>query len=274
MKEKDYMNVMYNIREEYIEEAISWDGAERRRSRSIHRMTMSVGAIAAAIAVTIGVIAYTAKNTNELLPADSDSAEDGRNIFGGHGELTPYLSTGGAAFFRDDECWYRGSYLTMSEYLLSSTPNYQYDKWSVNGGKINGICDDPACTHSEGSGCPVSRYFSKTNNGRLMTDGEKLYVARANKLYVTDSYGNETLFFEFGDDPMDQEFQPDQAFIDRIQALGNGYYLINTRDDEMDPKPEYRLYNSRENSVQLFEHGDDVQPDEKGEGFYYRENDI
>ena len=273
MKEKDYMNIMYGIREEYIEEAITWDGAERRRSRMIHRMTMSVGAIAAAIAVTVGVIAYTARNTNEMLPGNQDSTVEKLNILGGHGELNPYLSTAGAAYFRDDDCWYCGSYLTISDYLLSDTSQYRYDKWSVNGGMITNICDDPACTHDRNADCPVSKYFSNTNNGRLMTDGEKLYVARENKLYITDSYGNEVLFFEFGDDPMNKEFRPDRAFIDGIKALGNDCFLITTRDDEM-AIPAYRLFNSKENSIRLFEHGNDIQPDGKGEGFYFRENDV
>ena len=60
MKEQDYMNIMGAIRGEYLEEAVSWDGSERRRIRQIRRMTVSFGAVAAALAVVVGMIAYKA----------------------------------------------------------------------------------------------------------------------------------------------------------------------------------------------------------------------
>ena len=70
MKEQDYMNLMGTIRGEYLEEAVSWDGSERRRIRQIRRMTVSFGAVAAALAIVVGMIAY--KEQKQKIPtADS-----------------------------------------------------------------------------------------------------------------------------------------------------------------------------------------------------------
>ena len=56
MKEQDYMKIMNKLREDYISEAVSWDGTAQKNRRSIRRMSYGIGAIAAALAVTVGGI--------------------------------------------------------------------------------------------------------------------------------------------------------------------------------------------------------------------------
>ena len=58
MREQDYMKIMNNLREDYISEAVSWDGTAQKNRRSIRRMSLGVGAIAAAMAVVVGGIGY------------------------------------------------------------------------------------------------------------------------------------------------------------------------------------------------------------------------
>ena len=47
MREQDYMKIMNNLREDYITEAVSWDGTEQKNRRAIKRLSLGVGAIAA-----------------------------------------------------------------------------------------------------------------------------------------------------------------------------------------------------------------------------------
>ncbi|HAG12994.1 MAG TPA: hypothetical protein DCG49_03935 [Ruminococcus sp.] len=286
MNEKEYMKMMYGIREEYIEEAIAWDGAERRRGRLIHRMTMSVGAIAAAIAVTIGIIAYNARDKHDLLPADSNLEEQNLNLLGGHGSIQPYLSTDGEMFFRDDDCWYHNA-----------------EKWSVNGGLITSICDIPNCKHDAGADCAISRNFSFETGNQLLTDGEQLFAAHQNTLYLTDSYGKESPFFTYNTDQNGQPVPADAIAIAAIQHLGGDCYLITvndsrspafamgensaasgelqdaarstygkTADGVLSSLPPYAphtvLFNAKDQSVNDYTGSADIKPDGSGEGFY------
>lgn len=59
MKEQDYMKIMNDLREDYISEAVSWDGSAQKNRRAIRRMSYGIGAIAAAMAVVIGGIGYS-----------------------------------------------------------------------------------------------------------------------------------------------------------------------------------------------------------------------
>ena len=162
MKEQDYMNIMGAIRGEYLEEAVSWDGAQRRRIRQIRKMTVSFGAVAASLAVVIGMIAYKA-NKEKIDTANSDTEsslvedlEKQQNLFGGHGELHQISGTDGTICYDDD-------------YV------YEYDyKWSVrSGGKVIAVGED-----------------EKPAN--LFMDGKNLFRLHDNKIFETDSFGKET----------------------------------------------------------------------------------
>ena len=117
MKENEYMNIMSGIREEFIEEAVSWDGSERKRIRQIRRMTTGFGAVAAAIAVVVGTIADKERK-DDLLAADSQESETESvtedktlNLFGGHGDIEVIKSLWCDNFYRDDDYWYDGGLL-------------------------------------------------------------------------------------------------------------------------------------------------------------------
>ncbi|MBP0971435.1 MAG: hypothetical protein J5753_05280 [Oscillospiraceae bacterium] len=162
MKEQDYMNIMGSIRGEYLEEAVAWDGAQRRRIRQIRRMTVSFGAVAAALAVVVGMIAYRAnKDKIDTANSDKDSSvtedlEKQRNLYGGHGELHQIRGMNGIICY-DDDYVYEWS-----------------EKWSVrSGGKTIRMQDDEVPEN-------------------LFKDGENLFRLHDGKIFETDSFGKET----------------------------------------------------------------------------------
>ena len=178
MKEQDYMNIMGAIRGEYLEEAVSWDGSERRRIRQIRRMTVSFGAVAAALAVVIGMIAYKAnKDRIEIANSVPESSivstpdessqvpviEQETNLFGGHGELRRVKDARGDIFY-DDEYVYMG---TNKVSLLQSGKYIPMDDSEIPKG--------------------------------LMSDGKTLFRLHDGKLFETDSYGNETELMNLAD---------------------------------------------------------------------------
>ena len=82
MKEQDYIQIMNRIRKDHIENAMMWEAPVQQNRRSIRRLSAGVGAIAAAIAVCVGVIGYTgslgmltATNDIETESAVSGTAE-------------------------------------------------------------------------------------------------------------------------------------------------------------------------------------------------------
>ncbi|MBR3045344.1 MAG: hypothetical protein IKI45_12790 [Oscillospiraceae bacterium] len=186
MREQDYMKIMNNLREDYITEAVSWDGTEQKNRRAIKRLSLGVGAIAAAFAVVVGGIGYgvyrdrLSANSNHD-PNNSEIELEQINVLGGHGEIRGYIGSDGEGFFRDDTYFYRNGF-----------------KWAT-----------------DGSTDMILNYDSGQRQQELLTDGEQLYIQHDGNVYVTDSYGEETLAFS-----MDE-----LSMVRRIQKLSNGDYF-------------------------------------------------
>ncbi|MBQ9906380.1 MAG: hypothetical protein IJM46_06395 [Oscillospiraceae bacterium] len=180
MKEQDYMKIMNGLREDYISEAVSWDGTAQKNRRAIKRMTYGLGAIAAAIAVVIGTIGYS--TYRDHLAADSESnpdiAEERLNILGGYGEIKGYRDSTGHSVFRDDNYFYLG---------------------------------EAKCAIDGSTGLLLNEDIG------LLTDGKQLYTQHDGNVYITDSYGAETLAFAL--DVLTE--------AEKIRQLKNGDYLVS-----------------------------------------------
>ena len=100
-------------------------------------------------------------------------------------------------------------------------------------------------------------------NGRLLTDGEQLYLYHDGQLFVTDSYGNETAFSAVPWKPC------------AIQKLCKGWYFIsaNVEDSWSDgePRPYVFLDKNGDGICHYVDFGD-VRSDGKGETVYFRRN--
>ncbi len=188
MKEQDYMNIMGAIRGEYLEEAVSWDGSERRRIRQIRRMTVSFGAVAAALAVVVGMIAYKA-NRDKIDTANSDTEsslvedpETTENLYGGHGALRQMTGNYGTACY-DDENVYSGD-----------------AKWSVkSGGKVTYMSED------------------EIPDGLFM-DGKHLLRLHDGRIFETDSFGKETELVDIEAFQFPMQIEPER--IVKLRKLG------------------------------------------------------
>ncbi|MBR3418159.1 MAG: hypothetical protein IKG82_05660, partial [Oscillospiraceae bacterium] len=188
MKEQDYMNIMGAIRGEYLEEAVSWDGSERRRIRQIRRMTVSFGAVAAALAVVVGMIAYKA-NRDKIDTANSDTEsstvediETTENLYGGHGALRQMTGNYGTACY-DDENVYSGD-----------------AKWSVkSGGKVTYMSED------------------EIPDGLFM-DGKHLLRLHDGRIFETDSFGRETELVDIASFQFPMQIEPER--IVKLRKLG------------------------------------------------------
>ena len=143
-------------------------------------MSYGLGAIAAALAVVVGGIGYKAYRDRLTGNNDSNSdiAEEHLNILGGYGEIRGYRLTTGDSVFRDDNYFYASAV-----------------KWAIDGS----------------SGLQLS------DSKGLLTDGKQLYTQHDGNVYITDSYGEETLALALGD--MLTE-------ANQIRLLKNGDYLI------------------------------------------------
>ena len=208
MKEQDYIKIMDRISEHHIEEAVSWDGSAQKNRRSIRRLSLGIGAVAAAIAVIIGGIGFDAYRRN--LSADSgedmDISEEGGNVFGGHGAVTGFVSNNYTTLFRDDE-----------NYYLYYTFQHSYVQWPINGSTgLKRIEINPDLPDETGTGGP--RQAEKELN--LLTDGERLYTYHDGHLFITDGCGNETDFMSVPWNPI------------RIQHLGGDYYFLVTNIED------------------------------------------
>ena len=196
MKEQNYVKIMSRISKDKIDEAFLYQSAHKNRS-SIRRMSKGIGAIAAAIALIAGGIGYNAYR--ERTGTDSGGEQsDGLNLLGGHGEIRGFVGSSGKILFRDDDNYYlsadgrTGSEETTEGGASPDTSCYLW--WAING---NGT----ARTASYG--------------GRLLTDGEQLYLYHDGQLFVTDSYGNQTAFSAVPWKPC------------AIQKLCEGWYFIS-----------------------------------------------
>lgn len=167
MKDQDYIKIMDRISKNKIEEAFTWDASAQKNRRSIRRLSLGIGAIAAAIAVVIGGIGYNYRDRLHANPGDG-SSDAQYNFFCGHGEIKGFVGTDGNMLFRDDN-----NYYLPIEYS-SDGSEVDYLQWSVNG-------STGTERHTHGG-------------GRLLTDGEQLYFCLEHKLVTEDSYGNGTLF--------------------------------------------------------------------------------
>ncbi len=200
MKEQDYMKLMGSIRGEFLEEAVSWDGSERRRIRQIRRMTVSFGAVAAALAVVIGMIAYKT-NKDRIDTADSDTEssiiddlEGRQNLYHGHGELRQITGANGTICY-DDEYVYEWS-----------------AKWSVR------------------SGGRTVRLEADDVPQNLYKDGEHLFTVHDNKIFETDSFGNETLLIDIAAFKTNQKIDTNR--ITKIQKLSNRLVALFTDEPQ------------------------------------------
>ena len=173
MKDQDYIKIMDRISKNKIEEAFTWDASAQKNRRSIRRLSLGIGTIAAAIAVVIGGISYNYRDRLHANPGD-ESSDAQRNLLGGHGEIKGFVGTDGNTLFLDDNNYYLPiGYSSDGSEGASSTNSLDYLKWSINGS-----------TGTE----------RHTFDGRLLTDGEQLYTCHDHELFTVDSYGNETFF--------------------------------------------------------------------------------
>ncbi|MBR3446666.1 MAG: hypothetical protein IKH27_02525 [Oscillospiraceae bacterium] len=203
MKEQDYMNIMSSIRGEYLEEAVSWDGSERRRIRQIRRMTVSFGAVAAALAVVVGMIAYKAnKDKIDTAHSDTESSmvdapETTENLYGGHGALRQMTGNYGTVCY-DDENVYSGD-----------------AKWSVkSGGKVTYMDENPC------------------KNGLYM-DGKHLLRLHDGKIFETDSFGKETELIDIEAFQFPMQIDPER--IVKLRKLSDRLLCIDYNEDAQYP---------------------------------------
>lgn len=242
MKETEYTDAMGRIRKEYITEAMEWDGAERRRSRTIRRMTLSIGAVAASIVAVVGVIAYSARGKQTPQPLSSVPMTPAQpNFLGGTGEIKPYCD----GVFRDDTT----TYLRLSE--ISWDPKLYV--LSENGAQ-------------EKPDAPV-----------LFTDGERIYQAEDIQLSVIDSSGEKTHFFALTEDCPEAQLCAQQVGISTcflgVRHLSGDYYAISYSSPLSSHAPGYTvIYNAAEkrvvrNSADSQMH-DEILPVPDGTGWY------
>ena len=238
MKEKDYMETMQHIRREYIDEAMKWDGSERRRSRIIRRMTLGIGAIAAAIAVAVGVIAYGAKG-RELRPANSELLQDSeQNFLGGYGEIRGYLGSGDMTVLCDRS----RTYFQRNPYDLTA--------YTDGGDKIEFM----------------------TENCGVLTDGERLYSADGLSLSVIDSRGAKSDFFTLTEDCPGYLLIQNSVSIFRftaVQHLSGDYYAISY-DAPLDSSAVYHtvIYDAQQKKTVTASSLQDICAAPDGSGWY------
>ncbi len=159
MKDREYINIMNRISEKHIEEAVTWEDPAQQNRKSIRRMSLGIGSIAASITVVAGCIGYDALHRAASPFGDESSISEGvgGNLLGGSGEIRGYTGTGNQVLFCDDVCWY--------------LPDENI-KWDRNGA---GAASFPFADN-------------------LLTDGEQLYTCHDNQLFISDGFGGETLF--------------------------------------------------------------------------------
>lgn len=240
MKDQDYIKIMDRISKNKIEEAFTWDASAQKNRRSIRRLSLGIGAIAAAIAVVIGGIGYNYRDRLHANPGD-ESSDAQRNLLGGHGEIKGFVGTDGNTLFRDDNNYYLPIGYSSDESestAYGSSPNsVDYLQWSVNGS-----------TGTE----------RHTYDGRLLTDGEQLYTCHDHELFTVDSYGNETFFSAVPWQPC------------TIRKLCEGWYFLCAfvEDSWIDGEPKpYIILNLNGDTINQFVDYGNVCSD--GKNLYY-----
>ncbi len=249
MKDQDYIKIMDRISKDKIEEAFTYDATAQKNRRSIRRLSMGIGAIAAVIAVVIGTIGYDAYRDRLLADSGAETSglsEDSLNLLGGHGEIRGFIGSSGTPLFRDDDCYYMPTIADAENTVLGGgIREAVYRKWAINGSTASETvtCDD-----------------------NLLTDGEQVYTYHDHQIFVTDGNGNETFFSAVPWKPCS------------IQKLCDGWYFLSAciEDSWIDGNPNpYALLDK--NGEGIYGHVDygDVRPDGNGTTIYYRqENQI
>jgi hypothetical protein len=159
MKDQDYIKIMDRISKDKIEEAFTYDATAQKNRRSIRRLSMGIGAIAAVIAVVIGTIGYDAYRDRLLADSGAETSglsEDSLNLLGGHGEIRGFIGSSGTPLFRDDDCYYMPTIADAENTVLGGgIREAVYRKWAINGSTASETvtCDD-----------------------NLLTDGEQVYI--------------------------------------------------------------------------------------------------
>ena len=248
MKEQDYIQIMNRISKNKIEEAFSWNASAQKNRRSIRRLSMGVGAIAAAIAVVIGCIGYNYRDRLHANPGDESSDTTGgqRNLLGGHGEIKGFVSSSGIQLFRDDDCYYMQKNAgAESTQTGTEIRQYEYCKWTVGG---SSAAETITC---------------ETN---LLTDGEQVYICQDHQIFVTDGNGNHIFF----------SAAPWESC--RIQKLCEGWYFLSALVEDSwidgEAKPYVFLNKNGDGICNHVDYGD-VRSDGRGNTIYFRkENQI
>ena len=226
MKETDYLNSVKGIREEYVEEAMTWDGNEKRRKRDIRRMSLGIGAIAASIAVVAGCMVYSVKNKPPRAKSAPALSADEVNFLGGHGEITPYRGTNDAAILRDADYFY-------------SMPQY--------GDGVHFSCRwNPSGNENE------TKLEVMDTNYCILTDGERMYQPQGLQLSVIDSSGSRTEFFRLTTDcPGFELVAGEDLDYYGIRHLSGDYYAIQYDVPAMNRYTV--IYNAKEKQIVTYE---------------------
>lgn len=251
MREEDYIRIMDRIRDDHIENAMLWDASAQQNRRSIRRLSLGIGAIAACIAVVIGCIGYNVHREHLANPSGNTGGTenaDQRNLFGGHGEIKCTCGSSGNILYSDDEYYYYPTAIGAGQESAAvgglSPDSFTYLRWEIDGGSV---CEQ------------------RTYDGILLTDGEQLYTYHDGQLFVMDSFGNETFFSAVPWKPC------------CIQKLSDDWYFLAAFIEDSwidgDPQP-YGLLDKPGEGFRFFDYGD-VRSDGKGDTIYYRsENQI
>ena len=251
MREEDYIKIMDRIRDDHIENAMLWDASAQQNRRSIRRLSLGIGAIAACIAVVIGCIGYNVHREHLANPSGNTGGTenaDQLNLFGGHGEIKCTLGNSGNILYSDDEYYYFPTEIGAGQESAAvggpSPDSFTYLRWEIDGGSV---CEQ------------------RTYDGILLTDGEQLYTYHDGQLFVMDSFGNETFFSAVPWKPC------------CIQKLSDDWYFLAAfiEDSWIDDDPQpYGLLDKPGEGFRFFDYGD-VRSDGKGDTIYYRsENQI
>ena len=222
MNEQKYTEIMQGIRREYIDEAVTWDGSEQKRSREIRFMTIGICGIAASIAVIAGFLFLNTRNKpQQKITAPPALSETEQNFLGGYGELKPYLGTNGSVLLCDNE----------NRYLL---PRFNDDDKRIQSWK------EPTQEELCRSQAVVLRDLNP--DFTILSDGERMYQADYRDLRIIDSSGKTTEFFTLTPDcPLYNTSRDMFSFYD-VQHLSGDYYVIR-----------YYSYNSIQLTYDQFE---------------------
>lgn len=258
MNEQKYTEIMKGIRREYIDEAVTWDGSEQKRSREIRRTTIGICGIAASIVVVAGFLFYGArKNQTQRISTPQAISDSEKNFLGGHGELKPYLSTGDQIVLRDAEYCYLMPVTARGEQMINRwRPEDPYRDDDSIRGDFNGIMEAIGTDHS------------------ILSDGERMYEADWRKLWIIDSKGVLTAFFTLTTDCPGYNLTDDLLKITGVQHLTGDWYAIRYEFPQGDGIEQYEvIYNAGTKEILSAERASVWRLSVTGDGTGYYEVD-